>query len=230
MLDMSTICANNRRLHCAVRRLHVDGRLLVFVHIANCARHQLLTRLQSGDAEVLHLSRHTENLLILKLSGLRVLHACHDSWATINLQALRENAGATQVRRFRETVRRFDLHAHRVDVRLCVSGAGPTLHLRRIHVRKSTRKPGHEWQEYLKISVILLQVAEHVNRWALMGFTVAIGMYFNVFYMISYGLGVAVASFDRIEAPSPPICIAHVNTYSTIWRHFDQGLYEYTHR
>lgn len=75
-----------------------------------------------------------------------------------------------------------------------------------------------------------LQIANNVNRWALWGFTVAIGMYFNIFYMISYGLGIAIANSDRIYAPNMPICVARVNLYSIMWRRFDQGLYEFAYR
>lgn len=48
--------------------------------------------------------------------------------------------------------------------------------------------------------------------------------------MISYGVGTAIANFDRIEAPNLPVCVAHVNIYSNMWRYFDQGLYEYIYR
>lgn len=63
-----------------------------------------------------------------------------------------------------------------------------------------------------------------------MGFTAAIGLNFNIFYMISYGVGIAIANFDRIDAPNLPICVVRINEYSTVWRHFDEGFYKYTYR
>lgn len=63
-----------------------------------------------------------------------------------------------------------------------------------------------------------------------MGFTAAIGLYFNLFYMVSYGLGIAIANFDRIDAPNQPICVARASGASSVMRHFDQGLYEFIYR
>lgn len=66
-----------------------------------------------------------------------------------------------------------------------------------------------------------------VNRWALYGFGIAIGQFFCVKYIISYGLGSAIATFERINAPERPKCVACIQVYSNMWRFFDQGLHEF---
>lgn len=65
---------------------------------------------------MLHRPRHTESVLFFKLSGLRVLYAGHDSWAALDLQALRKNVDAKEIRRFRATLGRYDLDADAADV------------------------------------------------------------------------------------------------------------------
>lgn len=70
-------------------------------------------------------------------------------------------------------------------------------------------------------------MAHTVNRWALYGFGIAIGQFFCVKYIISYGLGSAIAQFERIDAPARPKCVARIQVYSNMWRFFDQGLHEF---
>lgn len=70
-------------------------------------------------------------------------------------------------------------------------------------------------------------MAQSVNRWALYGFGIAIGQFFCVKYIISYGLGSAIAQFERIDAPERPKCVARIQVYSNMWRYFDQGLHEF---
>lgn len=52
-------------------------------------------------------------------------------------------------------------------------------------------------------------------------------MYFELVYMIKYGLGIALARFDRVEAPKPGACFATLNLSSRVWRYCDRGLYEF---
>lgn len=66
-----------------------------------------------------------------------------------------------------------------------------------------------------------------ISRWALYGFGIAIGQFFCLKYMIFYGLGSAIARFERIDAPNPPKCVARVHLYSNMWRYFDQGLHDF---
>lgn len=70
-------------------------------------------------------------------------------------------------------------------------------------------------------------MAHAVNRWALYGFGIAIGQFFCVKYIIAYGLGAAIAQFERINAPERPKCVARIQVYSNMWRFFDQGLHEF---
>lgn len=70
-------------------------------------------------------------------------------------------------------------------------------------------------------------MAHTINRWALYGFGIAIGQFFCVKYIIAYGLGAAIAQFERIDAPARPKCVARIQVYSNMWRFFDQGLHEF---
>ncbi|ALC45064.1 rasp [Drosophila busckii] len=54
-----------------------------------------------------------------------------------------------------------------------------------------------------------------------------LGQFFNTYYMITYGMGVAFAEFDGIASPSKPRCIGRVHFYSDMWKYFDEGLYEF---
>lgn len=90
------------------------------------------------------------------------------------------------------------------------------------------------WKQYIffvfqninkKISS--LQEVTVLNRWALYGFGIAIGQFFCLKYMVFYGLGSAIAKFERIDAPNPPKCVARIHLYSHMWRYFDQGLHDF---
>lgn len=70
-------------------------------------------------------------------------------------------------------------------------------------------------------------MAHAVNRWALYGFGIAIGQFFCIKYIVAYGLGSAIAQFERIDAPARPKCVARIHVYSKMWRYFDQGLHEF---
>ncbi|ALC45065.1 maker780 [Drosophila busckii] len=54
-----------------------------------------------------------------------------------------------------------------------------------------------------------------------------LGKFFNIFYMIIYGMGKAFAEHDGIPAPPNPRCIGRIHFYSNMWKHFDSGLYEF---
>ncbi|XP_055841753.1 protein-cysteine N-palmitoyltransferase Rasp [Episyrphus balteatus] len=65
------------------------------------------------------------------------------------------------------------------------------------------------------------------DSYGLYAFGYFMGQFFHVFYVITYGLGIAFASFDGLNPPNPPICIGYINFYSDMWKYFDQGLYEF---
>ncbi|XP_064547327.1 protein-cysteine N-palmitoyltransferase Rasp [Drosophila montana] len=53
------------------------------------------------------------------------------------------------------------------------------------------------------------------------------GQFFFIFYVITYGLGIAFAEHDGIAAPKRPRCIGRIHFYSDMWKYFDEGLYEF---
>lgn len=62
------------------------------------------------------------------------------------------------------------------------------------------------------------------------GLGYAMGQLFCNKYIIMYGLSIALARFDRIDAPDGPRCIGRIHLYSHMWRYFDQGLYDFLFR
>ncbi|XP_017128044.1 protein-cysteine N-palmitoyltransferase Rasp isoform X2 [Drosophila elegans] len=53
------------------------------------------------------------------------------------------------------------------------------------------------------------------------------GQFFFLYYVVTYGLGIAFALQDGIAAPSRPRCIGRIHFYSDMWKYFDEGLYEF---
>lgn len=54
-----------------------------------------------------------------------------------------------------------------------------------------------------------------------------LGLLFFMTYFVKYGLGIAFSRYDGMHPPNKPQCIGHVHYYSNMWKHFDQGLYEF---
>uniref|UniRef100_A0A915EFA0 RNase H type-1 domain-containing protein n=1 Tax=Ditylenchus dipsaci TaxID=166011 RepID=A0A915EFA0_9BILA len=53
------------------------------------------------------------------------------------------------------------------------------------------------------------------------------GQFFHIKYVLIFGIPRLFASIDGFSPPGPPICISRVSKYSLMWRHFDQGLYQF---
>lgn len=53
------------------------------------------------------------------------------------------------------------------------------------------------------------------------------GQFFYTKYVVSYGFGILMGRMDRIDTPDLPKCIGRIHQYSDMWKHFDQGLYEF---
>lgn len=53
------------------------------------------------------------------------------------------------------------------------------------------------------------------------------GQFFFMYYVVTYGLGIAFAEYDGIAAPRRPRCIGRIHFYSDMWKYFDEGLYEF---
>lgn len=92
------------------------------------------------------------------------------------------------------------------------------------------------WALVLELSQHFLYLASlhHAPRiinqfeiFALFGYGYLMGQYFQVKYVVLYGLACAFAKLDGIETPPGPICVGRVHKYSDMWKHFDRGLYEF---
>lgn len=68
---------------------------------------------------------------------------------------------------------------------------------------------------------------ETLNSWSLYTFGYLMGQFFFNKYIVFYGLGIAIAKYERINAPGLPKCIGRIHLYSNMWKYFDQGLYEF---
>lgn len=53
------------------------------------------------------------------------------------------------------------------------------------------------------------------------------GQFFNIKYIISYGIALSLAQFEGMNAPGRPKCVGRIHLYSDMWRYFDQGLYDF---
>ncbi|CAP38282.2 Protein CBR-HHAT-2 [Caenorhabditis briggsae] len=53
------------------------------------------------------------------------------------------------------------------------------------------------------------------------------GQLFHVKYVVIFGVPAFFAALDGFQPPPPPICISRVSLYSRMWRHFDNGLYQF---
>uniref|UniRef100_A0A1A9WFE1 Protein-cysteine N-palmitoyltransferase Rasp n=1 Tax=Glossina brevipalpis TaxID=37001 RepID=A0A1A9WFE1_9MUSC len=53
------------------------------------------------------------------------------------------------------------------------------------------------------------------------------GQFFFLFYVVTYGLGIAFARYDGFHPPNKPRCIGRIHFYSDMWKYFDEGLYEF---
>lgn len=68
-------------------------------------------------------------------------------------------------------------------------------------------------------------IVEKLDLWALCGMGYALGQFFQLKYVVMYGLSIHLARLDDIDAPPHPKCIGRISLYSDMWRHFDSGLY-----
>ncbi|KAE9418295.1 hypothetical protein Angca_007448, partial [Angiostrongylus cantonensis] len=53
----------------------------------------------------------------------------------------------------------------------------------------------------------------------------ALGMFFQMKYVVIFGLPAVFAGFDNMDPQKGPICITRVTLFSKVWREFDRGLY-----
>ena len=71
-----------------------------------------------------------------------------------------------------------------------------------------------------------MEVLQSLGLWTLAGVGFSVGGFFNLKYVIFYGLPRPFVVEDGIDkAPPHPKCIYRIHRYSEMWRYFDNGLY-----
>ncbi|KAK6638554.1 hypothetical protein RUM43_006821 [Polyplax serrata] len=82
---------------------------------------------------------------------------------------------------------------------------------------------------YIYVNAILLRpdFVKHLHDWELAGLGIAMGHFFHLKYIVFYGIPCAWASAEGFTTPKLPCCVSRVHLYSYMWRHFDQGLYQF---
>lgn len=68
-------------------------------------------------------------------------------------------------------------------------------------------------------------IVNSLNLWALCGMGYFMGQFFQLKYVVMYGLSSFLARLDNVSAPPHPKCIGRIHLYSDMWRYFDNGLY-----
>ncbi|XP_072018226.1 protein-cysteine N-palmitoyltransferase HHAT-like [Amphiura filiformis] len=61
--------------------------------------------------------------------------------------------------------------------------------------------------------------------WAIGGIALNQLIFFQVKYVVLYGLPRAIGLFDRVDVPLPPICVLGTYMFQDFWRYFDRGLH-----
>lgn len=75
-----------------------------------------------------------------------------------------------------------------------------------------------------------LSVIQDMDLWTLAGIGYCQGQFFMNKYTVMFGLPSVVARISGIEPPSGPKCVAHIYTYSDMWKYFDRGMYSFLKR
>ncbi|XP_038072822.1 protein-cysteine N-palmitoyltransferase HHAT-like isoform X2 [Patiria miniata] len=68
-------------------------------------------------------------------------------------------------------------------------------------------------------------VFQFLPTWSLAGVGLCHLLFFQVKYLVTYGIPRAIALCDRIDAPLPPICVLGMYTFQDMWKYFDRGLH-----
>ncbi|XP_023301933.2 protein-cysteine N-palmitoyltransferase Rasp [Lucilia cuprina] len=78
---------------------------------------------------------------------------------------------------------------------------------------------------YMAVDIAAVEILD--TKFGLYAVGYFMGQFFFMFYVISYGLGIAFAQYDGLNPPRKPRCIGLVHYYSDMWKYFDEGLYEF---
>lgn len=75
-----------------------------------------------------------------------------------------------------------------------------------------------------------LSVIEDMDLWTLAGMGYCQGQFFMVKYIVMFGIPAVVARICGMDPPAGPKCVAHIYTYSDMWKYFDRGMYSFIKR
>ncbi|CAG7836736.1 unnamed protein product [Allacma fusca] len=78
---------------------------------------------------------------------------------------------------------------------------------------------------YFRPLALTIPALYEINWWALCGVVYWLGQFFQLKYVVMYGIPSAIVEFEGLPAPPSPKCIAYVHRYSVLWKDFDRGLY-----
>lgn len=65
----------------------------------------------------------------------------------------------------------------------------------------------------------------HLPVWAMGGLALCHLLFFQMKYVVMYGLPRVHAMFDHVNAPLPPVCVLGMYLFQDFWRYFDRGLH-----
>ncbi|KAM9365691.1 protein-cysteine N-palmitoyltransferase HHAT isoform 2-T2 [Pholidichthys leucotaenia] len=68
---------------------------------------------------------------------------------------------------------------------------------------------------------------EILPPWALGGLALALVQFFYVKYLVLFGLPSMLATLDQLVPPKLPRCVSIMHSFTGMWRHFDEGLYQW---
>ncbi|XP_071500143.1 protein-cysteine N-palmitoyltransferase HHAT-like [Diadema antillarum] len=64
-----------------------------------------------------------------------------------------------------------------------------------------------------------------VPLWTIGGLALCHLLFFQIKYVVMYGLPRVHAMFDHVNAPLPPVCVLGMYLFQDFWRYFDRGLH-----
>ncbi|XP_078000729.1 protein-cysteine N-palmitoyltransferase HHAT-like [Glandiceps talaboti] len=68
---------------------------------------------------------------------------------------------------------------------------------------------------------------KYLPNWVIAGIGYCQVQFFQVKYVVMFGLPRTIALFDHITAPHQPACVSALYTFQDMWRYFDRGLHSW---
>ncbi|XP_070577797.1 protein-cysteine N-palmitoyltransferase HHAT-like [Ptychodera flava] len=73
-------------------------------------------------------------------------------------------------------------------------------------------------------------IFKYLPTWSIAGIGYCQVQFFQVKYVVMFGVPRTVALFDHITAPREPACVSALYTFKDMWRYFDRGLHSWLTR